>query len=110
MNKRLKKKKRRGPFREFGITLTVRLRQGADFNDFLDDFILNAVEANRAYFGGGGGPPDWKLEGIIELGRRGESLEAKRDAILRWLKNHSSVQAYRAGEPFDLWLEGPTEP
>jgi len=105
MNLRLLKKKRRGPFQELGIELTVQLRATADFDRFLNDFILRAVEANGLFFGGGGDSRENRLSGIVELGRRTTDIEAKRDAVLGWLRGHPDVVSVETGRTIDLWYD-----
>jgi uncharacterized protein YggL (DUF469 family) len=54
MRKRLRKKKHVGEFQELGVELEMTLRAGVDFDEFLDAFLCDAVEANGLAFGGGG--------------------------------------------------------
>lgn len=47
MRKRLRKKKHRGEFIDWDVTVNVNLVPGTDFDLFLDDWIEQAIEANH---------------------------------------------------------------
>ena len=47
MRKRLRKKKHPGEFIDWDVAVTVNLIPGADFDRFLDDWIVQAIEANQ---------------------------------------------------------------
>ena len=75
MRKRLRKKKHRGEFAERGRQLIIIRDRKDGFDEFLDAFIEEAVEANGCYCGGGG--KEDKLDVVIELGRRFDDPEAR---------------------------------
>lgn len=100
MQKRLRKKQRLGEFQELGVEVRVTLEPGVDYDEFLDSFILDAIETNGLSFGGGGHFPE--LEGVVELGRSNGYLAALAK-VRAWLANDLRVASYRFGEPVDLW-------
>lgn len=100
MRKRLRKKKRIGEFREFGVEVFITLHMGVDFDAFLDDFICDAVEANGLAFGGGGCAP--QFDGFLELGRQ-EVLDSDLAIVSAWLAADSRVRTFELGTPVDLW-------
>lgn len=54
MKKRLRRKKHVGECVGGGVPIAVRRRHYADFDDFLEEFITQAIEAHGLAFGGGG--------------------------------------------------------
>ncbi len=64
MKKRLSKKKHCGEFTEWGRQLIIKRNRKDGFEDFLYAFILEAIEANGCYCGGGG--CEDKLDVLIE--------------------------------------------
>ena len=101
MKKRLRKKKHRGKFTEWGQQLVIMRNRKDGFDEFLDAFIEEAIEANGCYCGGGG--KEDKLDVVVELGRRSDDLAARLKKITAWLDSRSDVQSWRTGEEFDLW-------
>ena len=101
MKKRLQKKKHRGEFIEWGQQLVIA-RNGRDgFDEFLDAFIEEAIEANGCYCGGSG--KENKLDVVVELGRRMDDPAARLKRITAWLDARPDVQSWRTGEEFDIW-------
>ncbi len=82
MKKRLRKK-HLGEYREWGRQLLVTLKSEEDFDEFLEDFIIEAVEANGLYCGGGGRGE--KVDIVVELGFLKDDPEAKMRMIKTWL-------------------------
>jgi len=70
MKKRLRKKKHRGEFTEWGRQLVITRNRRDGFDEFLDAFIEEAIEANGCYCGGGG--KEDNLDFVVELGRRSD--------------------------------------
>ena len=101
MKKRLCKKKHRGKFNEWGRQLVITRNRKDRFDEFLDAFIKEAVEANGCYCGGGG--KDEKLDIVVEFGRRSDDPAAKLKRIMAWLDARSDVQNWKAGDEFDIW-------
>ena len=101
MNKRLRKKKHCGEFTEWGRQLVITRNRKDGFDDFLDAFILEAIEANGCYCGGGG--CEDKLDVVVELGCRVNDLNLKMQKITAWIDGRSDVQDYKIGELFDIW-------
>ncbi|MFP2961779.1 50S ribosome-binding protein YggL [Myxococcus sp. 1LA] len=82
MNKRLRKKKRGGEFKELGFELLGDLRPGisdVDIDAFVDRLIV-VVEARKLGFGGGGGR-DGKFEGFVTRIGRGSATEDDRASV-----------------------------
>lgn len=68
MKKRLRKKKHRREFTEWGRQLVITRKRKDGFDEFLDAFIEEGIEANGCYCGGGG--KEDKLDVVVELGMR----------------------------------------
>jgi uncharacterized protein len=101
MKKRLRKKKRCGEFTQWGRQIVIIRNRKDGFDEFLDAFIEEAIEANGCYCGGGG--KDEKLDVVVELGRRSDDPDARLKKITAWLKGRSDVEALKVGEEFDIW-------
>ena len=97
MRKRLRKKLHLGEFTEWGRELKIVLNNEDDFDGFLDDFIVDAIEANGCSFGGYG------TEGIVQLGRVVDDPEGKFEKIAKWLDSRDDVKNWTAGEEIDIW-------
>lgn len=103
MKKRLRKKKHLGEFTEWGRQLVITRNRKDGFDEFLDAFIEDAIEANGCYCGGGG--KEDKLDVIVELGRRSDDPEGRLNRITAWLDARSDVGYVKLGEEFDIWNE-----
>ena len=101
MKKRLRKKKHRGEFTEWGRQILILRNQKDGLDEFLDAFIEEAIEANGCYCGGGATAE--KLSFVIELGQRSDHPDDKFKRIAEWLDARSDIETWRAGEEFDLW-------
>jgi len=101
MKKRLRKKKHRGEFTEWGRQIVVTRNRKDEFDRFLDAFIKEAVEASGCRCGGGG--KEDKLDVILDLGRRSDDPEARLKRITAWLDARPDVRSWKTGEEFDLW-------
>jgi uncharacterized protein len=101
MRKRLRKKRHMGEFRKWGLPIAVRLRHPNGFDDFLDAFIAQAIEAHGLAFGGGGQGD--RLTGVIEVGRMADPIEARLQQVRRWLEAREDIEAYVVGPLVDLW-------
>ena len=101
MKKRHRKKKHRGEFTEWGQQLVITRNRKDGFDEFLDAFIAEAIEANGCYCGGGGN--EYKLDVVVELGRRLDDPAARLKKIASWLDARPDVQSWRTGEEFSLW-------
>jgi uncharacterized protein len=89
-----------------GVPIAVRRRTADGFNEFLDDFLEQAIEAQGLTFGGGGHAD--RLAGVIGVGRADDPIEARLQHIRRWLDAHADVEACAVGTLVDLW-HGPFE-
>ena len=105
MNKRLRKKKHRGEYRQFGFAVVCQFRDQLsheDFDRFLDDFISQIENLSLAT--GGGGSPELGLNFVVQREHRFASTdEADRVAVLNWLQAHPEVVDPRVSDFFDLW-------
>jgi len=101
MKKRLRKKKHYGEFTEWGRQLIVTRNRKDGFDEFLDDFIIQAVEVAGCYCGGGGSND--RLDVVVELGRRLDDPDARLKKITVWLDARPDVQSWQVSEEFDVW-------
>ncbi len=101
MKKRVRKKKHYGEFTEWGRQLIVTRNRNEGFDEFLDAFIEEAIEANGCYCGGGG--KEEKLDVVVELGRRSDDPDARLAKITAWLDGRPDVRSWRTGDEFDIW-------
>jgi len=101
MKKRLRKKKHKDEFREWGRQLVITRNRKDGFDEFLDAFIEEAIEANDCYCGGGG--KEDNLDVVVELGRMADDPERRLAKITAWLDSRSDVLEYKAGPMLDLW-------
>jgi len=101
MKKRIRKKKHHGEFTEWGRQPVIIRKRKDGFDEFLDAFIEEAIEANGCYCGGGG--KENRLDVIVELGRRSDDPVARLKKITAWLDTRPDVQRWRAGDEFDIW-------
>jgi uncharacterized protein YggL (DUF469 family) len=101
MKKRLRKKKHYGEFTEWGRQLIITRNRKKGFDEFLDAFIEEAIEASGSYCGGGG--KEDRLEVIVELGRRSDDPDARLRKITAWLDGRPDVKRWKTGEEFDVW-------
>ena len=84
MKKRLRKKKHLGEHAERGRRIVITRSRKDGFDDFLDAFVLEAIEGNGCFCGGGG---------------KEERLDARGD-----------IAAHRVGPEYDLWQDDRPEP
>ncbi len=104
MNKRLRKKKRVGEFKELGFELLGDLRPSTsddDIDAFVDRLIV-VVEARKLGFGGAGGR-DGKLEGFVTRMGRGSATEDDRIALTAFLAGEDAVVRHEVGVLRDAW-------
>ncbi len=104
MKKRLRKKLYKGEFQELGFSLRLRIRPGLDETAqerIFDAFLLEAVEARRLAFGGGGQEGAW--DGFVTRTGRGSASEEDRAALTHWLDDRPEVEDYAIGPLIDAW-------
>lgn len=97
MKKRLRKKLRKGEFKELGFELQFDYT-GETFDTFLND-LIGAVESLEMYIGGGGRP---SLSYFVYCFRKSVSPE-QRQALADWLMSRPDVANVVAGELRDAW-------
>jgi uncharacterized protein YggL (DUF469 family) len=105
MKKRLRKKLRRGEFKQFGFELDFQFIpdfKQEDFERFFDDFIKNGIEANKLTIGGGG---DKLTFGgfVTSLAERGSLTNNDRTNLENWLKQQTCISKYTIGVLVDAW-------
>ena len=101
MKKRLRKKKHLGEFKLLGIEILIKLNSKDAFDKFHNDFILQAVEGNGCFFGGGG--MEDQIEGFIELGCASDKPESRLKTITQWFDSRDDVSEYKVGRLTDAW-------
>jgi uncharacterized protein YggL (DUF469 family) len=104
MRKRLRKKLRVGEFIELGFTARYRVKNGlslAALDSLLDRFILEAIEANDLYCGGGGGPAGWDF--LVCANGRKSATDADRQRVRRWLEEQPDISVVFVGRLLDAW-------
>jgi uncharacterized protein YggL (DUF469 family) len=97
----LRKKTHRGEYTVWGRRLVITRNRNEGFDDFLDAFILEAIEANGCYCGGGG--KEANLDVVVELGTRADDPAARWKRITAWLDARDDVSSWQAGGEGDLW-------
>ena len=101
MKKRLRRKKHRGEFSEYGRHLVVTRNTKAGADAFHHAFLLEAIEANGCWCGGS--LSDDRVDVVVELGRMADDPEARFARVTGWLDARPDVEGWRAGELADLW-------
>jgi uncharacterized protein YggL (DUF469 family) len=103
MRKRLRKKRHLGEFQEWSLPIAVQRTHPDGFDDFLEDFLEQAIEAQGLCFGGGGQGD--RFSGVIEVGHTGEPIAARLQYVRHWLGARADVKQYVVGPLFDSWHE-----
>lgn len=107
-SKRVRKKLRRGEFKELGFRLSVTFSSELtkeERNSLLNDFIQQAIEANGLVFGGGGAGNTW--DGFVTLDApRGSTSEAQREKVIEWLSGNPRILEYDVSPLCDAWITG----
>ena len=104
MNKRLRKKKRVGEFKELGFELRAGLRPGlvgVELDAFLDR-LIDVVEARKLGFGGGAGRDD-EIDGVVTRMGRGSATEDDRAALAAFVVSDDAVVRHEIGALRDAW-------
>ena len=104
MNKRLRKKKRVGEFKEFGFELRADLRPGlvgVELDAFVDR-LIGVVEARTLGFGGCAGRDD-KLDGFVTHIGRESATEDDRAVLAAFLAGDDAVVRREIGALRDAW-------
>ncbi len=105
MNKRLRKKKLLGEFREYGFRVWFQLARQlttAEHNAVIDAFVHDAIEAHDLMFGGGGADQTW--DGFVASALiRGSATEADRAAVVAWFASDPRIVGYRVYPLVDAW-------
>jgi len=100
MKKRLRKKKHKGEFRQWGSQFDISLKEALGFDPFLDRFIAK-VEELGCFCGGGG--KETTLSLVVELGCGVVVAGEKRGVLEHWTLGQPEVQGCSSTQLFDLW-------
>lgn len=103
-SRRLRKKLHVGEFQEFGFSISFSLLENLEskaLDDFVDEFLAEAIENNSLKFGGGFGGND--SGGFATLNKRGGTTEDHRALVRNWLAAHPHVTNMQIGELVDAW-------
>ncbi len=103
MRKRLRKKLRRGEYREFGFDLDWKFSSGvtvAVADDFWND-LIDLVEARALILGGGGDQAGGTA--FITRDWAPGAVAGDREAVLSWARQQSIVTKVTAGPLVDAW-------
>jgi uncharacterized protein len=103
VNRRLRKKKRVGEFKELGFELRTNLRPGltgVELDAFVDR-LIDVVEARKLGFGGGAGRD--RLDGVVTRIGRGSATENDRAALAAFLAGDDAVVRHEVGALRDAW-------
>ena len=103
MKKRLRKKHHRGEFTEWGHPLAIIRNRQDGFDEFLDAFIEEAIEATGCQCGGAG--TEDRLDMVVEIGRLAGDPTGKLRKVTAWLDARPDVREYKTGPLFDLWYD-----
>lgn len=104
MNRRLRKKKRVGEFKELGFELAGDMRPDISAGDIdgLVDRLLEVVVARKLSFGGGFSP-DGEFGGFVTRKGRGSATEDDRTALAAFLDGEDAVVRHEVGPLRDAW-------
>lgn len=103
MNKRLRKKKHRGEFREFGFHIEVRYEPGYFEPNKLKCFDHFIEELDKAGFETGGGWTNDTYDGYVTLRNCRADIEIKKPELLENIRQLAGVVSVKAGENSDAW-------
>jgi uncharacterized protein YggL (DUF469 family) len=102
MNRRMRKKKRVGEFRELGFELSITLVDTSD--ETLDVFMTRAIDHAAALGlspGGGGAGPSVAF--FVTRAGRGGASEQHREALTRAIRSDAAVRQSTCGPLIDAW-------
>ena len=102
MKKRLRKKLRRGEFREecFELSFDLDPALTVEQSNELIAVFVDFIEGQRLQFGGGG---DSVWTGVVEAAGRRSATASDREAVLHWLRAQPQILAATAGPLLDAW-------
>ncbi|WP_439858930.1 YggL family protein [Pseudomonas sp. MBLB4136] len=99
-SRRLRKKLCVDEFQELGFELNLNFKEDLSdeaVDDFLDQFLRDAMEANGLGYVGG---DDF---GLVCLAKRGSVSEEQRAQVEAWLKSRSELTDFSASPLIDVW-------
>jgi hypothetical protein len=103
MNKRLRKKKRVGEFRELGFRVRFETPglSPEQVDALIDRWLDEAIESNGLACGGSCGPVQW--DGFVQMDHRGSATNEHREAVTSWLKSQSTIKNVEVSPLIDAW-------
>lgn len=99
-SRRLRKKLCVDEFQELGFEITLTYKENlADdqLNDFLDAFLVEAVDSNGLGYVGG---EDY---GFVCLGKRGSVSAEQRAQVEAWLRGRDELAEFTVSPLMDVW-------
>ncbi|MGB7387484.1 MAG: 50S ribosome-binding protein YggL [Pseudomonas neustonica] len=99
-SRRLRKKLCVDEFQELGFELNLEFKNDLSVetvDSFLDQFLIEAIEANGLDYVGGEG------FGLICLNERGSVSQEQRDAVEAWLKGRDELAVVEVSPLQDAW-------
>ncbi len=103
MNKRLRKKKHYGEYRELGFHIEIRYESGY-LHDHEDDCFNQFIdELDRTGFETGGGWSDSTYDGFVSVRDSRVDIDLKKPELLENIRRQPGVISVNAGENTDAW-------
>jgi len=105
MKKRLRKKLHVGEFCEYGLELELKITSSiseTDFDDLMESFIEDYVEANGLYCGGSWNRKEKTAGMVVETGGDQEAAPGHAASIGDWLKSRGLEYDF-TWSVLDLW-------
>lgn len=102
MKKRLRKKLRKGEFKEFGFSIKFEINPKLSIekiDEITWDFIIDAIEANDLMFGGGG---SYLYKGFCTKAK-GSATEEDIKNVEKWINEQKEILGYEIGALVDAW-------
>ena len=101
-SRRIRKKMRVDEFQELGFDVAWKLADGTSseaIDEFVDKFIVEAIEPNDLGFGGEG---DVLWHGLICTRSLGKCTEEDRKTVEQWLTKNGATSV-AVSELYDIW-------
>lgn len=128
MKRRLRKKKRKGEFSEWGVSVVAKFcskgrgptndhsyildpatplthAEAHSVDEIMDhvlDKFIEFLEA-RGWYCGGSISPEGTFDFIVEFGRDDKLLARHSDTLLEWLRTNNHLEEVVVSQPINLW-------
>jgi uncharacterized protein YggL (DUF469 family) len=103
MNKRLRKKRHTGEFKELGFAIVLKLRPELTEPE-LNAWLLDLIETvERLNLGIGGGGQYVQEFFCTKLNGRGSVSLEEKEALNQWLTQDRRLESFHLGELEDVW-------